>query len=71
MYIYNSFIKLNIIFLYSTFLLQFKKVLNLARMRTFLEVLMGTIARNPEGIDKIRWNRVNDIVNLCQTMSLD
>lgn len=69
MHIFNLFINLGIISLYSTFLPQLKDILNLAKMRIFLEVLIETTAKNPYRIDKIMLNKERNMTNLYQKIS--
>lgn len=71
MHIYNLFIDPGIVFLYGTLPPQFKNVPNLARVRTFLEVLTGTTTKNPHRIDKIIWNKTENMAGLYQKMLLN
>lgn len=71
MHIYNLSMDPGIVSLYGTLPPRLKDILNLGRVQTFLEVLTGTIARNPRKIDTIMWNGAGNIANLCQKMLLD
>ena len=71
MHIYDLFINPGIVSLYSTLPPRLTNVPNLARVRTFLEVLTGTNTGNPYKIDKIMWNGAENMAGLCQKMSLD
>lgn len=71
MHIYDPSMDPGIVSLYGTLPPRLKDVPNLARVRTFLEVLTGTTAGNPRRIDRIMWNGAGNMAGLCQEMSLN